>query len=35
MEVFQKACDELREYMEQHGYGDLDAFRGKALPFTG
>jgi len=31
MEVFQKACDELGDYMERHGYGDLEAFRGRAL----
>ncbi|RLC98722.1 MAG: dihydroorotate dehydrogenase [Chloroflexi bacterium] len=34
MGVFQKVCTELRSYMEQHGYGDLEAFRGKALRFT-
>jgi dihydroorotate dehydrogenase (NAD+) catalytic subunit len=30
MEVFQKVCDELEDYMERHGYGDLEAFRGRA-----
>jgi dihydroorotate dehydrogenase (NAD+) catalytic subunit len=31
MEVFQKTCDELQDYMERHGYGGLEEFRGKAL----
>jgi dihydroorotate dehydrogenase (NAD+) catalytic subunit len=31
MEVFQKVCEELQEYMERHGYGDLEAFRGRVL----
>jgi dihydroorotate dehydrogenase (NAD+) catalytic subunit len=31
MEVFQKTCDDLQDYMERHGYGGLEAFRGKAL----
>ena len=35
MEVFQTVCDELRDYAERHGYGGLEEFRGKALPFTG
>jgi len=30
MDVFQKVCDELRDYMERHGYGGLEEFRGKA-----
>jgi dihydroorotate dehydrogenase (NAD+) catalytic subunit len=29
--VFQQVCQELREYMERHGYSDLNAFRGKVL----
>jgi dihydroorotate dehydrogenase (NAD+) catalytic subunit len=33
MTVFQELCDELRTYMERHDYGDLEAFRGKALTF--
>jgi dihydroorotate dehydrogenase (NAD+) catalytic subunit len=33
MAVFQELCDELRNYMERHDYGDLEAFRGKALTF--
>ena len=35
MEVFQKVCDEMRDYMTRHGYGGLEEFRGKALPLTG
>ncbi|MEE8390185.1 MAG: dihydroorotate dehydrogenase [Anaerolineae bacterium] len=31
MGVFQKVCDELGDYMERHGYSDLEAFRGRAL----
>jgi dihydroorotate dehydrogenase (NAD+) catalytic subunit len=31
VEVFQKVCDELIEYMERHGHHSLDDFRGKAL----
>ena len=31
IEVFQQVCDELREYMERHGYGGLEELRGKAL----
>jgi len=31
MEVFQKVCEELREYMERHGYRRLEEFRGRAL----
>ncbi|MBU0705208.1 MAG: dihydroorotate dehydrogenase [Chloroflexi bacterium] len=34
MGVFQKVCNELQDYMERHGYGGLDEFRGKALQFT-
>jgi dihydroorotate dehydrogenase (NAD+) catalytic subunit len=30
MAVFQKVCEELQEYMERHGYGALDEFRGRA-----
>ena len=33
MAVFQELCDELKAYMERHGYGGLEAFRGKALTF--
>jgi len=31
MEVFQQVCDGLQDYMERHGYGDLESFRGRAL----
>ena len=31
MQVFREVCDELRAYMERHGYDDLEAFRGRAL----
>nr|HID12690.1 dihydroorotate dehydrogenase [Anaerolineae bacterium] len=31
MEVFRGVCDELRDYMQRHGYGDLGAFRGRAV----
>ncbi len=31
MEVFRKVCEEVEDYMERHGYGDLGAFRGKAV----
>ncbi|MFQ6102054.1 MAG: dihydroorotate dehydrogenase [Anaerolineae bacterium] len=31
MEVFQKVCEELRDYMERHGYGRLEEFRGRAV----
>jgi dihydroorotate dehydrogenase (NAD+) catalytic subunit len=31
IEVFQKVCDELRDYMERHQYGNLEAFRGRAI----
>jgi dihydroorotate dehydrogenase (NAD+) catalytic subunit len=34
MDVFQKVCDELKDYMERHGYDDLGAFRGKVLPLS-
>jgi dihydroorotate dehydrogenase (NAD+) catalytic subunit len=30
MEVFQKVCQELEDYMERHGYDNLEAFRGRA-----
>jgi dihydroorotate dehydrogenase (NAD+) catalytic subunit len=33
MSVFQELGDELRAYMKRHDYGDLEAFRGKALTF--
>jgi dihydroorotate dehydrogenase (NAD+) catalytic subunit len=29
--VFQKVCQELREYMEQYGYSNLNALRGRVL----
>lgn len=31
MEVFREVCAELRDYMARQGYGDLGAFRGRAL----
>jgi len=31
IEVFRKACAELEDYMERHEYGNLEAFRGRAL----
>ncbi|MBL7065395.1 MAG: dihydroorotate dehydrogenase [Anaerolineae bacterium] len=31
MEVFREVCREVRGYMERHGYGDLGAFRGRAV----
>jgi len=31
MDVFRQICDELRDYMERHGYQELAEFRGKAL----
>jgi dihydroorotate dehydrogenase (NAD+) catalytic subunit len=31
IEVFQQVCDEVREYMERHGHGRLEDFRGKAF----
>jgi len=31
MEVFREVCEELRGYMERHGYGGLEEFRGKAF----
>ncbi|HEY72912.1 MAG: dihydroorotate dehydrogenase [Chloroflexi bacterium] len=34
-EVFQNVCDEIQDYMERHEYDDLEAFRGKALQFSG
>ncbi len=35
MEVFREVCEELRGYMERHGYGGVKELRGKALPFSG
>lgn len=32
IEVFQKVCEELQDYMERHSHGDLESFRGKAFP---
>jgi len=34
MDVFQKVCDELKDYMKRHGHNDLEAFRGKVLPLS-
>ena len=31
IDVFEKVCDELREYMLQHGFSTLDEFRGKIV----
>lgn len=31
MEVFQRSCEQLKAYMEQHGHASLDDFRGRAL----
>jgi dihydroorotate dehydrogenase (NAD+) catalytic subunit len=31
MAVFRQVCEELRDYMERHGYGALEAFRGRAV----
>lgn len=31
MEVFREVCVELREYMERHGYGGVEEFRGQFL----
>ena len=31
MEVFRRACQELAEYMERHGYESVEALRGKAV----
>ena len=31
IEVFQKVCEELEDYMERHGHNDLEAFRGRAI----
>lgn len=28
MAVLQKACEKVREYMERHGYGELEAVLG-------
>jgi dihydroorotate dehydrogenase (NAD+) catalytic subunit len=30
IEVFREVCQELEDYMARHGYGDLEAFRGRA-----
>jgi dihydroorotate dehydrogenase (NAD+) catalytic subunit len=30
--VFEKAVDQVRQYMHRHGYRSLDEFRGRALP---
>lgn len=30
MEVFQKVCQELQDYMERHRYGEVEEFRGRA-----
>jgi dihydroorotate dehydrogenase (NAD+) catalytic subunit len=31
IEVFKEVCDEVREYMDRHGYSRLEELRGKAL----
>ncbi len=31
IDVFQKACDELQDYMERHQHNNLEAFRGRAI----
>jgi dihydroorotate dehydrogenase (NAD+) catalytic subunit len=31
IDVFQRACDEVRDYMARHGHRTLDDFRGRAL----
>jgi dihydroorotate dehydrogenase (NAD+) catalytic subunit len=31
MEVFRKVCEEVGDYMERHGYGELGALRGKGV----
>jgi dihydroorotate dehydrogenase (NAD+) catalytic subunit len=31
MDVFRKACDELKRYMRQHGHDNLESLRGTAL----
>ncbi|HEY66919.1 MAG: dihydroorotate dehydrogenase [Chloroflexi bacterium] len=31
IEVFREVCEEVREYMERHGYGRVEEFRGKAM----
>lgn len=33
IDVYQKVCDEVEEYMQRHGYSNLDEMRGKALAF--
>lgn len=34
MEVFRQVCDELRDYMQRHGYENLEALRGRAHSST-
>ncbi len=34
MEVFRHVCDELRDYMQRHGYENLEALRGRASSST-
>ena len=31
LDVFRQVCGELEDYMERHGYGTLEEFRGRAL----
>jgi dihydroorotate dehydrogenase (NAD+) catalytic subunit len=33
IDVYQKICDEISDYMQTHGYSSLDQIRGKALAF--
>lgn len=33
IEVFRKVCDELREYMERHGYRSVEEMRGKVVGY--
>ena len=33
VEVYQKVCEEISDYMQAHGYSNLDEIRGKALAF--
>lgn len=35
IEVFRKVCDELREYMERHGYRSVEEMRGKVVGYRG
>jgi dihydroorotate dehydrogenase (NAD+) catalytic subunit len=35
MAVFRQVCEELRDYMERHGYADLNVFRRRALASCG